>query len=141
MTLCCVICQYLCARGHWRFRNNPIILQTALKKRIRYTAGPRLSESSPSERRNSRMTKVALLRCNEYEPDRLKEKIYNCLRELAFIEATTANSSRKTGLRPRSDSLCTGSTRRFVDESRSPRTGPPGDAGFTGDLSVGLPYP
>jgi hypothetical protein len=35
----------------------------------------------------------------------------------------------KHSLRPRSDSLCTGSTRLVV---------PPGDAGFTGDLSVGF---
>ena len=35
----------------------------------------------------------------------------------------------RPGLRPRSDSLCTGSTRLV---------GPPGDADFTGDLAIGL---
>jgi len=44
-----------------------------------------------------------------------------------LIDATTANSSRKIGFRPRFDSLCTGSTRLVV---------PPDDADFTGDLTV-----
>jgi hypothetical protein len=51
---------------------------------------------------------------------------------LVLIEATTANSSRKTGLAPRSNSSSTGSTILV---------GPPGVSGFTGDSAFGLSDP
>jgi hypothetical protein len=58
---------------------------------------------------------------------------------LAFIEAATAN------LIPQNVAYVLGPT-RYVQAVRAtgrsfPNVVPPGDAGFTGDLSVGLPYP